>query len=136
MESITTKIAGTAMIAGALGAASLGLGTGSAQADPGWGPDIAVWILRPGDWVQLGSGSQLGPARTGQEMVPLALPHPRSLDWGSTRDTLYLDSLEFPCDASSCDDPRAPARRGIDDRGTARHAAGSDRHPRVGPPAR
>ena len=30
------KIAGTAMIAGALGAASLGLGAGSAQADPDW----------------------------------------------------------------------------------------------------
>jgi hypothetical protein len=38
-------------------------------------------------------------------MVPLALPA-RSLDWGSTRDTLYLKSLEFPCDASSCDDMR------------------------------
>ena len=55
----------------------------------------------------LGSGNQLGPARTGQEMVPLALPA-RSLDWGSTRDTLYLKSLEFPCDASSCDDTRVP----------------------------
>ena len=40
-------------------------------------------------------------------MVPLALPA-RSLDWGSTRDTLYLKSLEFPCDASSYDDTRVP----------------------------
>ena len=39
-------------------------------------------------------------------MVPLALAA-RSLDWGSTRDTLYLKSLEFHCDASSCDDTRA-----------------------------
>jgi integrase len=30
----------------------------------------------------------------------------------------------------------AKRRRRIDDRGTARHAGGSDRHPRVGPPAR
>ena len=41
-------------------------------------------------------------------MVPLALPA-RSLGWGSTRDTLYLKSLQFPCDASSCDDTRVPA---------------------------
>jgi hypothetical protein len=40
-------------------------------------------------------------------MVPLAVPA-RSLGWGSTRDTLYLKSLEFPCDASSCDDTRVP----------------------------
>jgi hypothetical protein len=40
-------------------------------------------------------------------MVPLAVPA-RSLGWGSTRDTLYLESLEFPCDASSCDDTRVP----------------------------
>ena len=55
----------------------------------------------------MGSGNQLGPARTGQEMVPLAVPA-RSLGWGSARDTLYLKSLEFPCDASSCDDTRVP----------------------------
>ena len=41
-------------------------------------------------------------------MVPLALPA-RSLERGSTRDTLYLKSLEFPCDASSCDDTWVPA---------------------------
>jgi hypothetical protein len=40
-------------------------------------------------------------------MVPLARPA-RSVGWGSTRDTLYLKSLEFRCDASSCDDTRVP----------------------------
>ena len=37
------KIAGTATVAGALGAAALGLGAGSAQADPDWwDPNIPV----------------------------------------------------------------------------------------------
>lgn len=44
------KIDGTAALAGALGAAALGLGAGSAQADPGWDPNIP-WIPGPGDWV-------------------------------------------------------------------------------------
>jgi hypothetical protein len=44
------KIAGTATVAGALVAAALGLGAGSAQADPHWGPNIP-WIPGPGDWV-------------------------------------------------------------------------------------
>jgi hypothetical protein len=43
------RIAGTATIAGALGAAALGLGAGSAQADPDW-VDIPV-IPDVGDWV-------------------------------------------------------------------------------------
>jgi len=48
------KIAGAIAIAGALGAAGLGLGAGSAQADPIWVPDI------PGiPWVR-GSGSISG----------------------------------------------------------------------------
>ena len=40
------KIDGTAALAGALGAAALGLGAGSAQADPGWDPNIP-WIPGP-----------------------------------------------------------------------------------------
>ena len=40
------KIAGTATLAAALGAAALGLGAGSAQADPGWGPNVP-WIPGP-----------------------------------------------------------------------------------------
>lgn len=45
------KVAGTAIIAGALGAGSLGLGAAAAQADPGWGPNIP-WVPGPGwvDW--------------------------------------------------------------------------------------
>ena len=45
------KIAGTAMIAGAVGAASLGLGAGSAQADPNWVDPNIPWIPGPADWV-------------------------------------------------------------------------------------
>ncbi len=42
------KLAGAAAIAGAVGAAGLGLGAGSAQADDGWGP----WVpWDPGHWV-------------------------------------------------------------------------------------
>ncbi len=50
MENIMRikKLAGAAAIAGALGAAGLGLGAGSAQADDGWGP----WVpWDPGHWV-------------------------------------------------------------------------------------
>ena len=36
------KIAGTATLAGALGAAALGLGAGSAQAQPKWNPNPVV----------------------------------------------------------------------------------------------
>ena len=82
------KIAGTAVIAGALGAASLALGAGSAQADPDW---VTRTFVDSGagrlDSGTLGSGNQLGPAWAGQEMVPLALPA-RSLERGSTRDSL------------------------------------------------
>ncbi len=45
------KIAGAAAIAGALGAAGLGLGAGSAQADPIWVPDIPGIPWGPGHWV-------------------------------------------------------------------------------------
>jgi hypothetical protein len=37
-----TRIAGTATLAGALGAAALGLGAGSAQAAPKWNPNPVV----------------------------------------------------------------------------------------------
>jgi hypothetical protein len=43
------KIAGTAVIAGALGAATLGLGAGTAQADD-WGPWVP-WVPHVDDWV-------------------------------------------------------------------------------------
>ena len=43
------KIVGTATLAAALGAAALGLGTGSAQADPNWVDPNIPWI--PGDWI-------------------------------------------------------------------------------------
>ena len=49
MTGIKKIIAATA-ITGSLGAAILGLGGGTAQADPHWGPDIP-WIPGPGDWV-------------------------------------------------------------------------------------
>ena len=42
------RIAGTATLAAALGAAALGLGAGSAQADPKWVDPNIPWI--PGDW--------------------------------------------------------------------------------------
>ncbi len=45
------KIAGGAAIAGALGVAGLGLGAGSAQADPHWVPDIPGIPWGPGHWV-------------------------------------------------------------------------------------
>ena len=45
------KIAGTAILAGSLGAASLGLGAGSAQADRIWVPDIPDIPWGPGHWV-------------------------------------------------------------------------------------
>jgi hypothetical protein len=43
------KIAGTAAIAGALGAAALGLGAGTAQADD-WVPWVP-WVPHVDDWV-------------------------------------------------------------------------------------
>lgn len=51
------KTAGTALIAGALGLGSLGLGAGSAQADPG--PHIP-WVPGPG-WVDWHGGGNWGP---------------------------------------------------------------------------
>ena len=44
-------IVGTAALAGALGAAALGLGAGSAQADRIWVPDIPWIPWGPGHWV-------------------------------------------------------------------------------------
>ena len=44
------KIVAEAMIAVALSFSALGLGAGTAEADPGWGPNIP-WIPGPGDWV-------------------------------------------------------------------------------------
>ena len=45
------RIAGAAAVAGALGAAALGLGAGSAQADPIWVPDIPGIPWGPGHWI-------------------------------------------------------------------------------------
>ena len=45
------QIAGTAALAGALGAAALGLGTGSAQADDIWVPDFPGIPWSPGHWI-------------------------------------------------------------------------------------
>nr|WP_082957710.1 hypothetical protein [Mycobacterium sp. E802] len=53
------KFAGTAMIAGALGAGSLGLGAGAATADPG--PNIP-WVPGPG-WVDWHQGPNLPPGQ-------------------------------------------------------------------------
>ncbi len=50
MSMNSKKIAAEVMIAVALCLSVLGLGAGSAQADPGRGPDIP-WIPGPGDWV-------------------------------------------------------------------------------------
>jgi hypothetical protein len=44
------KIAGTATIAGVLGAAALGLGPASAQADPHWVDPNIPWIPGWADW--------------------------------------------------------------------------------------
>ena len=85
------KIIAATAIATSLGAAALGLGAGSAQADPGWGPNIP-WIPGPGDWVRTwtcGRGPEtsrngaLGIRRpvTGL-VVPTASPAPRSPEWG------------------------------------------------------
>ncbi len=49
MSRKSNKIVAEAMIAVALSFSALGLGAGSAQADPGWGPNIP-WIPGPGDW--------------------------------------------------------------------------------------
>ena len=49
MSMKSKKIVAEAMIAVALSFSALGFGAGSAQADPGWGPDIP-WIPGPGDW--------------------------------------------------------------------------------------
>jgi hypothetical protein len=43
------KIIAATTITGSLGAGVLGLGAGTVQADPGWGPDIP-WIPEPGHW--------------------------------------------------------------------------------------
>lgn len=68
------KIAGTAMIAGALGAAPLGLGAVSAQADPGGrGPNIP-WNPGPGDWVDRGPGINLGPPGQVKKLCPWHSP--------------------------------------------------------------
>jgi hypothetical protein len=67
------KIAGAAMIASALGAASLGLGTGSAQADPGWGPNIP-WIPGPGDLVDWDPGINWGPPGQVKKWCPWQSP--------------------------------------------------------------
>ncbi len=45
------RIAGTAAVAGALGAAALSLGAGSAQADRIWVPDIPGIPWGPGHWI-------------------------------------------------------------------------------------
>ena len=45
------KIAGTAILAGVLSGAALGLGAGSAQADRIWVPDIPGIPWGPGHWV-------------------------------------------------------------------------------------
>ncbi len=50
MSMTSRKIVAEAMITVVLSFSALGLGGGSAQADPGWGPDIP-WIPGPGDWV-------------------------------------------------------------------------------------
>lgn len=52
------KVTGTAIIAAALGAGSLGLGAASAQADPGHGPNIPG-IPGPG-WVDWNPGPNWG----------------------------------------------------------------------------
>ena len=56
------KIAGTATIAGVLGAAALGLGPASAQADPDWVDPNIPWIPGWADWdpgVNWGSPGQI-----------------------------------------------------------------------------
>jgi hypothetical protein len=45
------KFAGAVVVAGALGAAGLGIGAGSAQADPIWVPDIPWIPWGAGHWV-------------------------------------------------------------------------------------
>ncbi len=52
------KIAGTAALAGAIGAAALGLGSGSAQADDIWVPDIPWIPWGAGHWIP---DANLGP---------------------------------------------------------------------------
>ena len=84
------KIAGTATLAAALGAAALGLGAGSAQADPKWVDPNIPWI--PGDWnPDWNPGVNWGAARTSQESLWPALLDlrntARSLDKWSTRAT-------------------------------------------------
>ena len=53
------KTVGTAIIAGALGFAALGLGAGTGQADDDWGPGVP-WVPNVGDW---GGGNPLPPGQ-------------------------------------------------------------------------
>ncbi|ART68700.1 hypothetical protein BTO20_08990 [Mycobacterium dioxanotrophicus] len=53
------KVAGTVILAGALAAGPIGFGVASAQADPGWGPDLP-WIPGPG-WVDWNGGGNWAP---------------------------------------------------------------------------
>ncbi|WP_135457315.1 hypothetical protein [Mycobacterium sp. DL99] len=66
------KVAGTVMIAGALGLGSLGLGAGTAQADPGWGPNIP-WVPGPG-WVDWNPGVNWGPPGQVKKWCPWQSP--------------------------------------------------------------
>ena len=79
------KIAGTAAVAGAMSAAGLGLGAGSAQADRIWVPDIPGIPWGPGHWVdEWIPDPNLGLAGTDQECM-VSLEPARSLDRRSAR---------------------------------------------------
>ena len=72
MMGLKEIIAATAII-GSLGAAALGLGAGSVQADPGWGPNIP-WIPGPGDLVDWDPGINWGPPGQVKKWCPWHSP--------------------------------------------------------------
>ena len=80
----------TAAIAGAMGAAGLGLGAGSAQADRIWVPDIPGIPWGPGHWVdEWVPDVNLGAPGTYQEQRSVLSPA-GTLDRGSARPSPVL----------------------------------------------
>ncbi|MFY9922038.1 MAG: hypothetical protein WAL26_27165 [Mycobacterium sp.] len=67
------KIAGTAALAGAIGAAALGLGAGSAQADDIWVPDIPWIPWGAGHWIP---DPNLGPPGQVKKWCPAPFDSP------------------------------------------------------------
>ena len=82
------RTAGVATVAAALGAAALGLGAGTAQADD-WVPWVP-WVPHVDDWVDW------NPVSPGQIKNTWCPWNPPGLERGSTRMALYVRPLGFP----------------------------------------